>query len=296
MSKSLDRVQKWGELLAELSETNRTSRKNTQSRVFKNRQEIIANYLSLEEKAKNFQIEELRNKLNESIKSGTSSPKTVLSHTLRLDRHGNYKYLILGAFKTKFFLIEIIKNLPSDILMLLVRTFAFLRNICIGMGIVWSLIFLARIVWHLPQVEASNLLERLLIISGVILCLFFTIAFLTAALFFIYVIGECLISFFEEDILMFPGLLDISNIIRITNHRQIKLSELRLLFLEFEKFQLKPELLITSNVLSKARKERIGRRIFRSKKLASAKDSPDSITFQLVINNANFMRLLKEID
>ena len=253
MSKnSLDRVQKWGKLLTELSEINRNCQeKNIRERAFNyKKQKFLAYYLSLEEKAKNFQPEKLTNKLSWSIKSGTSSPQTVLLHDFKLDSKDNYKYLILEAFKTKAFLkafwVEKMRSVPRGLL-------KFIEIAVVSSTTIVGVWYSRVPVLHLYRNHDFNTLFDWSMFACLVIIVLFALALcicwiwlMTSSMFGLlrYTITEGIISWC-------PSGNNIVNTVTITNHRQIKLPELRLLFLELEKFQLKPNLLITKDYKDK---------------------------------------------
>ena len=226
---SADRVQKWGELLAELSQTREQQAIDKTNKYFKC-------YEQLETLAINFDPKQLQSELSSSFESNKFITQTIFFHTIQLVIKDDFKNFILQAFKTKHFLIK-------PFILLIVAFGEFLCQIPgdFIVGLIPVLVFGLFGLFDLFQ----DIISRLEIIKWTFLLILILIVFFCFGLLFWYFVElitkQNVPPFFSllEDELFLP-----ENIL-ITDRRQIKLTELRLLFSELEKLKLEPSLLIT---------------------------------------------------
>lgn len=228
---SADRVQKWGELLAELSQTREQQAIDKTNKYFKC-------YEQLETLAINFDPEQLQSELSSSFESNKFITQTIFFHTIQLVIKDDFKNFILQAFKTKHFLIK-------PFILLIVAFGEFLCKIpgeVIAGFLPVSIFGLFGLFGLFPEEIGISRLEIIKWSFVLILILIAIFGFALLSHYFVELITKQNVpSFFSwlEDELYFT-----ENIL-ITDRRQIKLTELRLLFSELEKLKLEPSLLIT---------------------------------------------------
>ena len=228
MSKKSDRVEKWGDVLAELSQTK-------WERLFQENQKYLESYEYLETKAVNFHPEQLKSELSSSLSSTKPVSITVISHTIELARKSDFKDFILKAFKTKLFLFK-----P---LILLIAAFCK----CLGIlflseiGFQFLLLLLPGLIWSLMCLLLPEYLgiPRLETIKWLALIILFLIAIFGFGLLCLYVL-ELITGNTKPFFSWLEDRVELTDEILITNRRQIKLNELRLLFFELNKLKLKP--------------------------------------------------------
>lgn len=264
-----DRVEKWGELLAELSQSQQELKEKQQRKLDYENEKLQNCYEDLEAMAYDFQPEELKKKLQTSLSTNKPSPQVVFSHVFRMTRKDNYRSFILKAFKTKAFTIKFIKNLLTNF-------FYFIAILNIPIGVLTGL---GLLIFNIKILRWGMLWEWF------ILTFLMTFSILTGTFVILLLISYLWHWLTSENRKNFALWLEDENNaanpkycdeIWISNHRQIKLPELRMLFLELEKFKLKPDLLILkqSDVV--------------------VKQSNTVVKFELrVTNNPEFMELLE---
>ena len=260
MSNKRDRVEKWGDVLAELSQTQC-------ERLFQENQKYLECYEHLETKALDFHPEQLKSELSSSLSSTKPVSITVISHTIKLARKSDFKDFILQAFKTKLFLFK-----P---LILLIAAFSKCLSILFysEIGFQFSLLLIPGLafgfVWSLASLLFPGELgiPRLETIKWLTLIILFLIAIFGFALLCLYVL-ELISGNTKPFFYWLEDRVELTDKILITDRRQIKLNELRLLFFELEKLKLKPSFSII-------RKQ-------------------DTVDFKLQVkNNSNFINSLK---
>ena len=233
MSQSSDRVNQWGEFLAELSQTR-------QQQAIDKKNKYLECYKQLETLAINFNPEQLKRELSSSFPTNKFVYQTVLFHTIDLVKKDDFKNFILQAFKSKQFLIrpfillfiafkDFLDKMPGEIYAI------FIPALVSGFGFSLSgLIFPEEVgISRIEIIKWSLLLILMLII---IFCFALLSSYLVEL-----ITKPNKFSFF----IWLENKLYFSEIILIIDRRQIKLTELRLLFSELEKLKLEPELLIT---------------------------------------------------
>ena len=229
-----DRIQAWGDVLAELSESNENIQQQHKHDLKQAKDKITVFYEQLETKARNFQPLALNSKLQLNLKSKRTLSHTILTHTFKLTKENNYQDLVLLGFKTNSFKLKPLYLLATlffrfSLNLAIQYITAFLSTLCFlyfnqvtafYFGLIWK--------WLLLYIST------LIALFGVSLLILHLLDFVTG-----YAI-ETLFSWFEEETGRHR-----SEEILIENHRHIKLYELRMLFMELESFKLKPILVIT---------------------------------------------------
>ena len=226
MSNKSDRVEKWGDVLAELSQTKC-------ERLFQKNQKYLECYEHLETKAVNFHPEQLKSELSSSLSSTKPVSITVISHTIELAKKSDFKDFIFKAFKTKLFFFK-----P---LILLIAAFCKCLGILLSSDIVFFFLLFPGLSFSLICLFVPEYLgiPRLETIKWLVSIILFLIAFFGFGLLCLYVLElitgntKPFFSWLEDGV-------ELTDEILITDRRQIKLNELRLLFFELEKLKLKP--------------------------------------------------------
>lgn len=233
MSKSSDRVEKWGDVLAELSQTK-------WERLFQENQKYLECYEHLETKAVNFHPEQLKSELSSSLSSTKPVSITVISHTIELARKSDFKEFILKAFKSKLFFFK-----P---LILLIAAFCKCLGILFLSGIGFCFLLLPGLTWSLICLLLPEYLgiPRLETIKWLVLIILFLIAVFGFGLLCLYVL-ELITGNTKPFFSWLEDIVELTDEILITDRRQIKLNELRLLFFELKKLKLKPSFSIIRN-------------------------------------------------
>ena len=229
-----NRAEKWGELLAELTQAYQLYQDKKTERVLVQQDRLRLCYQRLETKASKFQPRKLKKFLTTALYRQENS-QTIISHSFKMANNDSFKNFILQGFKTNYFLS---------------------RRIVLNMTLLWRFVTSPFI----------SIFAVILIILSLILLLVSPVAFwqwllawLGSSLFFFgltFLLGIMFQLLSEEGFENFLlGLrnnvgIRLQENILITDRRQIKLSELRLLFLELEKFELQPILHINRKTTS----------------------------------------------
>ena len=262
MSNKGDRVQKWGELLAELAEDAKEFDREKRDKILAEKKKYSNFYQTIESDCANFQPNKLRQKLNTSLKNNYLNPIIVFSFTCNLAKCDDYQNVVLNAFKTKAFLL-----MPFNIFKAITKLyFEFLISkngvifikksfsiFSFFLFLIWSglLIAIAEDIMGYSLVNSFWQWLVLASIGSVFIQVAFFITFLTLGLIICGVILIFKSIFSPNSESLIADLADWKqgsnrdlNKITIKEHRNIKLPELRLLFLELDKFGLQPILII----------------------------------------------------
>ena len=114
MSDKSDRVQKWGELLAELANDAKKFDREKRDKLLAQKQKYRDFYKILELEAANFQPKKFQQRLSQSLKNNLATPIIVFSFTCDLAKQDDYRDVVLNAFKSKAFLLRPLKVLLQD--------------------------------------------------------------------------------------------------------------------------------------------------------------------------------------
>ena len=260
MSDKGDRVQKWGELLAELAEDAEKFEREKQDKLLAENKKYSDFYETIELECANFQPNKLRRKLNALLKNNCLDFTfiVVFSFTCNLAKRDDYQDVVFKAFKTKAFMLRPLKILKGELRLYIKFLFSkhfvilikgslsilnfFFNSLFSGVLILISAARMGHSLenffwqWLALTSIASVLMHIALVISVMTIGFTINCVILVFKSIF-YPNSESLIS----DLKVLKE--DYAEII-ISEHRNIKLPELRLLFLELDKFGLQPVLVI----------------------------------------------------
>ena len=235
MSNKGDRVQKWGELLAELAEDAEKFDREKQDKLLAEKKKYRDFYQTIESECANFQPNKLRHKLNTSLKNNYLNSIIVFSFTCNLAKRDDYQDVVLNAVKTKAFslgYLNILKILSQRYVRVILKSKT-LNSI--GLLVAFILVVVKGVMNNLGE-----FVWQWLAWTFIISVIFFAIDFFEAVFKSIsFPNSESLISVLEKVLNE-----DFTKKIIISDRRNIKLPELRLLFLELDKFALQPILII----------------------------------------------------
>ena len=236
MSKSSDRVDKWGELLAELSDDVREFEREKQDKLLATKQKYRQFYKILELEALSFMPEKLQQKLSLSLKQNLHNVITLFSFTCDLAKKDDYQDFILEVFKTKAFFLR-----PFKILWRMFFKFVTVADMWFTIApLTGFCLVIYKLIKNSLSLSWGLFREWMAWTVIIVLALFAVLLFIEWILELTCSPSkESYISIVEKDLKR-----DFTKEILISDRRQIKLPELRLLFLELEKFELQPTLVI----------------------------------------------------